>query len=44
VLNVQFGCRIKPLGFDRHYNRYWFFRGQAGIFVEKGLDRIRFLE
>ena len=36
LLNVQFGFRIKPLGYDRHYNRYWFFRGHAGLFVEKG--------
>jgi hypothetical protein len=24
------------LGFDRNYNRYWFFRGYPGIFVEQG--------
>ena len=36
VLNLQFGFRIKPLGFDRYYNRYWFFKGHAGLFVEKG--------
>ncbi|CAF3551700.1 unnamed protein product [Rotaria sordida] len=29
-LNVQYGFRIKPLGFDRNYNRYWFFRGYPG--------------
>ncbi|CAF4380281.1 unnamed protein product, partial [Rotaria sp. Silwood2] len=34
-LNVQYGFRIKPLGFDRNYNRYWFFRGYPGLFVEK---------
>ena len=27
---------MKPLGFDRNYNRYWFFRGHPGLFVEKG--------
>ncbi|CAF0913453.1 unnamed protein product [Adineta steineri] len=36
MLNLQFGFRIKPLGFDRNYNRYWFFKGYAGLFVEKG--------
>ncbi|CAF3669812.1 unnamed protein product [Rotaria sordida] len=36
LLNLQFGFRIKPLGFDRNYNRYWFFKGYAGLFVEKG--------
>lgn len=36
MFNLQFGFRIKPLGFDRYYNRYWFFRGHAGLFVEKG--------
>ncbi|UJR27136.1 hypothetical protein I4U23_008435 [Adineta vaga] len=36
LLNLQFGFRIKPLGFDRNYSRYWFFKGHAGIFVEKG--------
>ncbi|CAF1048852.1 unnamed protein product [Rotaria sp. Silwood1] len=36
LLNLQFGFRIKPLGFDRNYNRYWFFKGHAGLFVEKG--------
>ncbi|CAF4407820.1 unnamed protein product, partial [Rotaria sp. Silwood2] len=36
-LNVQYGFRIKPLGFDRNYNRYWFFRGYPGLFVEKGM-------
>ena len=36
LLNLQFGFRIKPLGFDRYYNRYWFFKGHAGLFVEKG--------
>jgi len=36
LLNLQFGFRIKPLGFDRYYNRYWFFKGYAGLFVEKG--------
>lgn len=36
MLNVQYGFRIKPLGFDRDYNRYWFFRGHPGLFVEKG--------
>ncbi|CAF4470064.1 unnamed protein product, partial [Rotaria sp. Silwood2] len=30
LLNLQFGFRIKPLGFDRNYNRYWFFKGHAG--------------
>ena len=40
LLNLQFGFRIKPLGFDRYYNRYWFFRGHAGLFIEKGKDRI----
>ncbi|CAF3675363.1 unnamed protein product [Rotaria sp. Silwood1] len=35
-LNVQYGFRIKPLGFDRNYNRYWYFRGYPGLFVEKG--------
>ena len=36
LLNLQQGLRIKPLGYDRHYNRYWFFRGHPGLFVEKG--------
>lgn len=36
MLNLQFGFRIKPLGYDRFYSRYWFFKGYAGIFVEKG--------
>jgi hypothetical protein len=36
LLNLQFGFRIKPLGFDRNYNRYWFFKGHPGLFVEKG--------
>lgn len=36
LFNLQHGLRIKPLGYDRHYNRYWFFRGHPGIFVEKG--------
>lgn len=34
--NFQNGFRIKPLGFDRYYNRYWFFKGYAGLLVEKG--------
>lgn len=36
LFNLQQGLRIKPLGYDRNYNRYWFFRGHPGIFVEKG--------
>ncbi|CAF0904755.1 unnamed protein product [Adineta ricciae] len=36
LLNLQFGFRIKPLGFDRNYSRYWFFKGHPGLFVEKG--------
>ncbi|CAF1041882.1 unnamed protein product [Adineta ricciae] len=36
LINLQYGFRIKPLGYDRHYNRYWFFRGYPGVFVEKG--------
>ncbi|UJR22135.1 hypothetical protein I4U23_025199 [Adineta vaga] len=36
LLNLQYGFRIKPLGYDRNYNRYWFFRGFPGVFVEKG--------
>ena len=36
LVNYQCGFRIKPLGYDRHYNRYWFFRGYPGLFVEKG--------
>ncbi|CAF1086337.1 unnamed protein product [Adineta steineri] len=36
LVNLQYGFRIKPLGYDRNYNRYWFFRGYPGIFVEKG--------
>ncbi len=37
LVNLQYGFRIKPLGFDRNYNRYWFFRGYPGLFVEKGM-------
>lgn len=33
---MQYGFRIKPLGYDRNYNRYWYFRGFPGLFVEKG--------
>ena len=36
LINLQYGFRIKPLGFDRNYNRYWFFKGHPGLFVEKG--------
>jgi hypothetical protein len=36
LLNFQYGFRIKPLGYDRNFNRYWFFRGHPGLFVEKG--------
>ena len=39
-LDFQYGFRVKPLGFDRFYNRYWLFRGQAGVFVEKGKSRL----
>ncbi|CAM4745944.1 unnamed protein product [Rotaria magnacalcarata] len=35
-LNLQYGFRIKPLGYDRNYNRYWYFRGFPGLFIEKG--------
>ncbi|CAF0728357.1 unnamed protein product [Didymodactylos carnosus] len=34
--NVHQGLRIKPLGYDRNCNRYWYFKGYAGIFVESG--------
>lgn len=34
--HFQNGFRMKPLGFDRYYNRYWFFKGYAGLLVEKG--------
>ncbi|CAF0777461.1 unnamed protein product [Didymodactylos carnosus] len=34
--NVHLGLRIKPLGYDRNCNRYWYFKGYAGIFVESG--------
>ena len=35
MFNMAF--ELKPLGYDRHYNRYWFFRGYPGVFVEKGI-------
>ncbi len=36
-MNLHHGFRIKPLGYDRNYNRYWFFRGYPGVFVEQGM-------
>jgi len=38
LLNLQHGFRIKPLGFDRNYNRYWFFPRTSRFICRKRLD------
>jgi len=35
----KLSIRSSPLGKDRHYNRYWFFRREGRLFVESAESR-----